>query len=100
MTEELPKEVQSFWRETAKTPHYPKLDQNIETDVVVVGGGIAGILSAYTLAKEGKSVALIEGRNFFGGTTGYTTAKLTAQHQLIYDEQIGRASCREREESR
>jgi glycine/D-amino acid oxidase-like deaminating enzyme/nitrite reductase/ring-hydroxylating ferredoxin subunit len=77
-----------FWRESAQLPVFPKLSQNIKTDVAVVGGGIAGITTAYLLAKGSKKVALIDAGRLVNGTTGHTTAKITAQHGLIYDELI------------
>ncbi|WP_233879086.1 FAD-dependent oxidoreductase [Virgibacillus halodenitrificans] len=90
MSTKLQKEVVSYWRETGKAKSYEKLQENIKVDIAIVGGGIAGTLTAYNLAKEGKKVALLEARDLFSGTTGYTTAKLTAQHNLIYDELINR----------
>lgn len=86
----LPKDVESFWRQTEKKLNYKKLDKNIEVDIAIAGGGIAGITTAYLLAKAGKKVALLEARELISGTTGYTTSKLTAQHNLIYDDLINR----------
>lgn len=86
----LPKGRHSFWIETGYRNDYPNVQSNLEGKVSVVGGGIAGILTAYTLAKEGCQVIFIEGRKFVSGTTGYTTAKLSAQHQLIYKSLIDR----------
>ena len=77
-----------YWKETAKLPLFKKLDKNSKVDVTVVGGGIAGITTAYLLAKGGKKVALIEADHLLNGTTGHTTAKISAQHGLIYDELI------------
>ncbi|MDR4935089.1 FAD-dependent oxidoreductase [Rossellomorea marisflavi] len=75
-----------YWRKDTHLQSYPKLDRNLRVDAVVVGSGIAGITTAYFLAKGGKKVALIEADRVLNGTTGHTTAKITAQHGLIYDE--------------
>ena len=63
---------------------YPRLDTDIEVEVAIVGGGIAGLSTAWELACAGRSVALIEAARIAGGVTGHTTAKLSSQHGLVY----------------
>jgi glycine/D-amino acid oxidase-like deaminating enzyme/nitrite reductase/ring-hydroxylating ferredoxin subunit len=84
----LPQYPQSYWLASAEVPEFDQLTQDITVDVAVVGGGITGITLAYLLAKQGKRVALLEAGRLMNGTTGHTTAKITAQHDLIYDELI------------
>jgi glycine/D-amino acid oxidase-like deaminating enzyme/nitrite reductase/ring-hydroxylating ferredoxin subunit len=81
---------QSYWIDSTKdmTPEYPALAEDTRTDVVIVGGGIAGITCAYLLGKEGLSVAVLEADRVARGTTGRTTAKITSQHNLIYHKLI------------
>ena len=57
-------------------------------DVIVVGAGIAGILTAYYLKQEGKDVLLLEADRPLSGQTGRTTAKITSQHGLKYAKLI------------
>lgn len=78
----------SYWLASSQLPTFPKLDKDIEVDVAIVGAGIAGITSAYLLVNAGLKVAVIEASRILNGTTGHTTAKITAQHGLIYDEFI------------
>ncbi|MFC7370309.1 FAD-dependent oxidoreductase [Fictibacillus iocasae] len=87
---EMPKYPESFWRTGVEFPAFTKLQEDISVDVAVVGGGITGITTAYLLAKEGKKVVLLESGKLVNGTTGHTTAKITAQHDLIYDEFISK----------
>lgn len=84
--EMLPKESLSYWRTHIEFPAFPKLEQDIDVDVVIVGAGITGITSAYLLVEEGLKVAVIDSDEVLNGTTGHTTAKITAQHDLIYAE--------------
>lgn len=65
-------------------PTYPALTNDIETDVVVVGGGITGLNTAYLLKKSGLRVVVLEKHNLASGTTGGTTGKVTSQHGLKY----------------
>lgn len=79
---------ESYWMAQTSPPSFSELNQNVDTDVGIVGGGITGITTAYLLAKKGYKVAIIEAEKILTGTTGHTTAKITAQHDLIYDEFI------------
>jgi len=65
-------------------PAFPKLTGASRTDVLVVGGGMAGLMCAYWLAQKGIDCALIEETRIMQGVSGRTTAKLTSQHGLIY----------------
>ncbi len=86
LNEKLPENTQSYWRDSVNLPEFPHLDENLSADVVIVGGGITGLTSAYLLVKEGLKVVVLEAGKLVNGTTGHTTAKVTAQHGLIYDE--------------
>ncbi|MGG4036892.1 FAD-dependent oxidoreductase [Heyndrickxia ginsengihumi] len=84
----FPQTPQSLWIETETIPHFPTLKEDISVDVAVIGGGIAGITTAYVLMQEGLKVVLIDADELLKGTTGHTTAKITAQHGLVYHELI------------
>lgn len=84
----LPQFPEPIWRDTIKLPSFAKLREDLTVDVAIIGGGISGITTAYLLSKQGLKVAIIEAGKLLNGTTGHTTAKVTAQHGLIYDEFI------------
>lgn len=84
----LPQFPDSYWREEVTLPRFDELKEDLKVDAVIVGGGITGITAAYLLVKEGLKVALMEAGTLLNGTTAHTTAKITAQHNLIYDEFI------------
>ncbi|RKQ13959.1 FAD-dependent oxidoreductase [Oceanobacillus bengalensis] len=84
----LPQFPEPYWRESVNLPSFPSLKETIKADVAIVGGGITGITTAYLLSKQNLQVALIDAGVLLNGTTGHTTAKITAQHGLIYDELI------------
>ncbi|MCI1695070.1 FAD-dependent oxidoreductase [Aneurinibacillus aneurinilyticus] len=84
----MPQFPEPYWRDSVKIPSFPKLTEDIKVDTAIIGGGISGITTAYLLAKEGVKIALFDASNILNGTTGHTTAKITAQHDIIYDELI------------
>lgn len=75
---------ESYWMESTAATAYSPLAEDTDVDVVVVGGGIAGICTAWELTRAGRSVAVLEADRIVAGTTGNTTAKVSAQHTLIY----------------
>ena len=76
--------MDSIWNIDVKMPQFPQLDTDLRTDVLVIGGGLAGLLCAWNLTQAGVDCALIEQNRIMGGVSGRTTAKLTSQHGLIY----------------
>lgn len=77
--------MDSIWTQTADLPRFDPLEGDLKTGVLIVGGGMAGLLCAYWLAKAGVDYALVEADRICGGATKNTTAKLTVQHGLLYD---------------
>lgn len=80
--------MESIWSKTTKIEEHPKLNEDINTEVAIIGGGLAGILTAYFLQKSGIKVIVIEGDRIGKGQTKNTTAKITSQHNLIYEKLI------------
>ncbi len=63
-----------------------KLSGNIDTDTAIVGGGLAGLLCAHMLKERGIDSVVVEARRAGLGVTCNTTAKITAQHGLVYSK--------------
>lgn len=82
--------MKSVWGNNTERPHFSPLRENKRTDVLVIGGGIAGILCAYMLKKQGTDCILVEADRICSGITKNTTAKITLAHGLIYDKLIKR----------
>ena len=87
----IPTHSKAYWTEyidRKEARSYPRAHKDDDAEIVVIGAGIVGVLSAYELAKRGRKVILLEADRILYGTTGHTTAKITAQHGLFYDELI------------
>jgi glycine/D-amino acid oxidase-like deaminating enzyme/nitrite reductase/ring-hydroxylating ferredoxin subunit len=69
-------QIESIWSATAKMPNCRRLSTDVDADVCIVGAGIAGLTTAYLLAKEGKSVAVLDDGGLVSGMTQVTTAHL------------------------
>ena len=80
--------MDSIWTKGTQLPRFEELKKDIDTDVLIIGGGIAGILCAYMLKEAGVDCAVAEASRICGGITKNTTAKITVQHGLIYDKMI------------
>src|ERR1035437_5556296 len=68
----------SLWSATSRELAIPVLDKSIDADVCVVGAGIAGMTTAYLLAREGKSVGVLDKGQIGSGATAYTSAHLSS----------------------
>ena len=78
-------EKRSLWSDV-EIGSFPTLSGDEKTDVLIIGGGIAGVLCAHHLKAAGVDHILIEKGRVLSGVTRNTTAKITAQHGLIYSE--------------
>jgi glycine/D-amino acid oxidase-like deaminating enzyme/nitrite reductase/ring-hydroxylating ferredoxin subunit len=76
----------SLWVATAGGTGYPSLASDLDVDVAVVGGGIAGLTVALALKRAGHTVAVLEAARIGTGVTGHTTGKVTSLHRLVYTE--------------
>ena len=67
----------SYWVASSKPIIFSKVDKSMETDVLIIGGGISGLTTAYCLAKAGKKVMLVEDGFIGSGESGRTTGHIT-----------------------
>ncbi|AMN34999.1 FAD-dependent oxidoreductase [Clostridium perfringens] len=80
--------MKSVWSESCKFRKREALNKDIKTDVLVIGAGIAGGLTAYMLKQNGREAVVIDAAEIASGNTKNTTAKITSQHDLIYSKLI------------
>ncbi|WP_343614843.1 FAD-dependent oxidoreductase [Flavobacterium sp.] len=81
--------TETFWPLiSAMNISYPSIDSNVDTEILIIGGGITGALAAYKLINEGKKVVLVDRRDVCNGSTAASTALLQYEvdvplHELI-----------------
>lgn len=80
--------MKSLWLDTIKPIKFEALQADAKTDVLIIGGGLCGILCAVFLKEAGVDYMLVEKDSIGMGITKNTTAKITAQHGLIFDKLI------------
>lgn len=76
----------SYWIETSVDRNYESLLSSVDCDCAVIGGGIAGLTTAYLLAKSNQRVELVDANRIGHGCTGRNTGKVTPQHSVIYSK--------------
>ena len=80
--------MESIWSKTVKLPPHPPLPGDLSVEAAVIGGGMAGILTACLLREKGVETVVLEADRVGSGQTRNTTAKITSQHGLIYAKLI------------
>ena len=82
--------MDSLWNKGIECPEFAPVSGDMKTDVLIVGGGLAGLLCAHALVRRGVDCAVVEANRICGGVTSCTTAKITSQHGAIYHQLLAR----------
>ncbi len=90
--------MKTIWEKNCDIAMQKELQDTLNVETVVIGAGMAGILTAYFLKKKGHSAVVVETKRLGSGQTKGTTAKITSQHGLCYHQMIqkvgrGKAEC-------
>jgi glycine/D-amino acid oxidase-like deaminating enzyme/nitrite reductase/ring-hydroxylating ferredoxin subunit len=80
----------SPWVTDGDPAQFLPLNDDARVDVVIVGAGITGLTLTRLLVEAGATVVVLDSGPVCAGATGYTTAKVTALHRLVYRELIDR----------
>ena len=80
----------SIWATDVNMPSFPVLEGDAKTNVLIIGGGMAGLLCAWKLQQSGIDYLLLEADTVMSGVSRNTTAKLTSQHGFVYHKLLGR----------
>lgn len=80
--------MNSIWSDSCQIKEREPLRGDIQTEIAVIGAGMAGILTASALQKAGRRVVVLDAGRIAGGQTRNTTAKITSQHGMIYRKLI------------
>ena len=80
--------MKSIWSDLTQLPNQKELNGTVKADAVIIGGGMAGLLTAWQLRQNGVDAIVIEAARTASGMTKNTTAKITSQHNLIYDRLV------------
>lgn len=78
------------WEESVKKPRFESLKGDLDTEVLIIGGGITGILCGYELWKAGVDYTIVEANEICSGVTHNTTAKITFHHGAIFHTMVDR----------
>jgi glycine/D-amino acid oxidase-like deaminating enzyme/nitrite reductase/ring-hydroxylating ferredoxin subunit len=81
----LPGLDESYWMHSTDATRMAPLTGDATADVAVIGAGVAGLSAAWELSRTGRTVVVLEADRIAAGVSGHTTAKVTAQHTLVYD---------------
>ena len=82
--------MEYLWTKEIQMPQFPTLDADRKTDVLIIGGGMAGVLCALQMHKMGADYLLVEGKRIGLGITKGTTAVISAQHSTLYQDVLKR----------
>lgn len=77
--------TESIWKRECRFEKREQLKNDINAEVVIIGAGMAGLLTAFLLKKKGIDTVVLEANEIASGQTQNTTGKITSQHALIYD---------------
>ncbi len=80
--------MRSIWQEKTAPVQFPQLEKDVETEIAIIGGGMAGILCAAALRERGIDCILLEEKTIGSGITANTTAVLSIQNEALYFDLI------------
>lgn len=86
----MEKSEEALFKTTCQIKDFPALKQNLETDILIIGAGLCGILTAYKLKQSGKRVVVIEKDKVASGITQNTTAVISAEHDTLYQDLLAK----------